>query len=128
MTPGPAAALSGAAVPDLAVCLESDQDPACFSATRVNARTSAGISAPTAPTNLVAAVSGGTVTLTWIAPTSGDPVATYVLDAGSSAGTTPLCQFPDGNYFDVLCRSRCGSGNLLRACPGAECGRHERCL
>src|SRR5205807_9196113 len=80
--PGVGSRLFGAGAPDLAVCLQSGQDPACFSATRVSVRAVAGATAPTAPTNLVATVSGSTVTLTWTGPASGDPIATYVLEAG----------------------------------------------
>jgi titin len=46
---------------------------------------------PGSPTGLVVNVSGNSATFTWVAPTSGGPVANYVLIAGQTPGfVTPL--------------------------------------
>jgi Fibronectin type III domain/Matrixin len=45
---------------------------------------------PTAPTGLTASVAGSTVTLGWSAPVAGEPVTTYILEAGSAPGRTDL--------------------------------------
>ena len=42
------------------------------------------------PGNLNVTVTGNSVTLVWSAPTSGDAVLTYVLEAGSTAGAANL--------------------------------------
>jgi hypothetical protein len=47
-------------------------------------------SAPNAPTNFAANVSGNLVTLTWGAPTAGCPAASYAVQAGSAPGLTNL--------------------------------------
>lgn len=68
---------------------------------------------PTPPTGLAATVSGSTVTLSWSPPSSGEPVTTYILEAGSAPGlsnlanlvtnsTAPGLQFtgvPPGVYY-----------------------------
>jgi predicted phage tail protein len=48
------------------------------------------IAAPSAPTNLVAAVNGSTVTLTWTATAAGTPVIGYRLEAGTSPGLSNI--------------------------------------
>ena len=47
-------------------------------------------SAPSAPGGLATAVNGSTVTLTWNAPAAGCASSSYVLQAGSSAGSSEL--------------------------------------
>ncbi len=49
---------------------------------------------PTAPTGLTATVAGSTVTLGWSAPVAGEPVTTYILEAGSAPGRTDLANLP----------------------------------
>jgi hypothetical protein len=83
---------------DLAACLRSSQEPACFSGTRLISRAvGAAATAPGAPANLVATVSGTSVTLAWSAPASGDPVITYLLEAGSSSGAANLANIATNN-------------------------------
>ncbi len=71
------AGVSGATV---AACLQSSQQAACFSASRLHANAiGAGVTAPGAPGGLTSSVSGSSVTLAWNAPASGDPVLSYIL-------------------------------------------------
>ncbi|MBI3491045.1 MAG: hypothetical protein HY047_04530 [Acidobacteria bacterium] len=81
----------GRSVVELASCLQAVADPQCFSGARPVVRGAvAGATAPGVPVNLVATASGSAVTLTWSAPTSGDPVVTYILEAGSASGLANL--------------------------------------
>jgi hypothetical protein len=104
----------GIGAADLGGCLRSSQEPSCFSGTRLIARAiGAAVTAPGAPGNLAAIVSGSSVGLNWTAPASGDPVITYVLEAGSSSGAANLANIatnsaattflaggvPAGTYF-----------------------------
>ena len=52
--------------------------------------------------NLAGSVSGSTVTLTWLAPTSPDPATSYVVEAGSSPGATNLASFDTGSAATTL--------------------------
>src|SRR5437899_1410139 len=75
----------------LAGCLGASGDAACFSGAAARARvTTAPASAPGTPGTLAASVSGGTITFTWSTPATGDPVTTYILEAGSATGLTNL--------------------------------------
>lgn len=56
-----------------------------------------GGQAPGAPVNFVATANGNVVTLTWNAPTSGDPVVTYIIEAGSVSGAANLANFSTGS-------------------------------
>jgi hypothetical protein len=93
-----AAAFSAGSVPtggaralDLSGCFGASGGPLCFSGAAAQTRVlTAGASAPGAPGTFFGAVSGSTITFTWTAPTSGDPVATYVLEAGSASGLSNL--------------------------------------
>jgi hypothetical protein len=63
-------------------------------------RQSAGVEAspaeaPAAPANLSFQVTGNTIVLTWLAPASG-AVDTYVLEAGTAAGSSNVIVFPTG--------------------------------
>src|SRR5437762_178737 len=60
-------------------------------------RAPAAVNAPGAPTDLAATVSATTVTLTWLAPTSVDPVTSYVVEAGAFTGASNLALFDTGN-------------------------------
>jgi hypothetical protein len=77
--------------------------------------------APGAPGNLAGTVAPSSVTLTWSAPTSGDPPASYVVEAGMSPGatagtrdtgstaTTATFAVPPGQYYvRVRATNECG--------------------
>ena len=103
----------GVGATDLASCLGGSRDSSCFSATRLRALASGAATAPGAPSGLTASVAGQSVTLTWTAPASGDPVVSYVLEAGSTSGASNLANIstsstatsystsgvPAGTYF-----------------------------
>jgi hypothetical protein len=48
------------------------------------------IAPPGAPRNLAAILNGSTVTLTWLAPSTGGPVTAYLLEAGTGPGLANL--------------------------------------
>jgi hypothetical protein len=60
------------------------------------------ISAPGAPTNLTAAVSGSTVVLNWTAPVGGDAPTSYTVQAGSANGLSDLANFDTGGTSTAL--------------------------
>lgn len=102
---------------------------------RIRARNALGVSVPSdeaaftvaapapagVPTGLRAAVSGSTVTLSWGAPRSGGPPASYVLEAGLAPGAPSLVQdvgavgsvtipgTPPGTYY-VRARAKNAAG------------------
>lgn len=83
--------------------------------------------APGAPTGLsfeIGRFGARSVTLTWTAPTSGDPPTTYVIQAGSAPGASNLWNAETGStdpyqtvarvqpgtyYVRVLARNDCGT-------------------
>ena len=84
--------------------------------------------APGTPTGLTAAVSGGSVTLRWNAPTTGGAPTGYVLFVGSASGASNLGSFalgavttltspaPPGQYFvRVVATNACGAATSNQA-------------
>lgn len=111
-TPAFAVASTFGSAADLAACLGSSQTGACFSAARVTAVVAAA-TAPGAPINLTATVVGSTVTLVWMASPSMDPVTTYVLEAGSSAGAANLANFATGGAATSFVAPGVGAGTYF---------------
>lgn len=92
-TGGPS--IFGASIVDLARCLQSSDDAACFSGARPVVRViTAGAAAPGPPSNLIYhGDQGGVVNLAWTPSATGDLVATYVIEAGSATGLANLASF-----------------------------------
>jgi hypothetical protein len=101
----------GPAVVDLARCLSGVADAVCFSGARPVAHAvTAGATAPGAPGGLTARSNGSFVTLTWSAPGSGDPVVTYVIEAGSSSGLSNLAVVPTNSTSTTFLASGVADG------------------
>jgi fibronectin type III domain protein len=103
----------GIGATDLAVCLRASQGPACFSAVRSTPIRSAAVNTPGAPSNLNALVTGNSVTLVWSAPTSGDPVLTYILEAGSASGAVNLANIATNSTGTTFFASGVGAGTYF---------------
>lgn len=97
---------------DFGRCLQEAGTPACFDAAGLGrAAAVAGLTAPGAPGSLVATSTGSSVTLTWRAPTSGDPVLAYIIEAGSSSGAANLASVSTGNSATIFSATGVGGGN-----------------
>jgi hypothetical protein len=111
---------------DLALCLAGQRTTGCFSAAHTFIRTSlAAATAPTAPINLSTIAVGSSVTLTWSAPVSGDPVTTYVIEAGSGPGLANLANFITNSTATTFSASGIGAGTYyvrVRAQNGGGTG------
>lgn len=67
-----------------------------------HALSSAAATAPGAPGGLTSSVSGSTVHLAWTAPSGGDAVSSYLVEAGSASGLSDLASFDTGNAAVTL--------------------------
>ena len=108
----PASALFGASAVDFARCLQGAADAACLSGARLtlHAVSGAAATAPGAPGNLVSSSSGSAVTLTWSAPSSGDPVTSYLIEAGSGSGLANLANVATGSTATAFFANGVGNG------------------
>ena len=77
--------------------------------------------APSAPTGFVALVSGGNVTLNWVAP-AGQPVTSYLLEVGSVAGLSNLLVFDTGSAATTLAASAAPGVYFARLRSRNACG------
>jgi hypothetical protein len=93
----PVLAAPGFAAGDIGRCFQFRSEPACLSGARPRTGPVAGAVAPGAPGGFTATSNGSTVTLRWTAPTAGDPVTSYVIEAGSGSGAANLANFSTGN-------------------------------
>jgi hypothetical protein len=100
--------LFGVNTVDFGRCLQSSQDAECFAAAPVELR--AVGAAPATPMNLSSSSSGGTVTLTWESPASGDPVTTYIIEAGSGPGLANLANVTTNSAGTSFSASGVGGG------------------
>src|SRR5439155_17708190 len=73
----------------------------------------AAAAAPGPSANLTGSVSGSTVTLNWVAPTSADPATSYIVEAGSSAGATNIAVFDTGSAATTLTVTGVPSGTYF---------------
>ena len=76
---------------------ETDAAAECPTIQRQTVWYGEALSGPGPPRNLTALVGGGTVVLTWSAPSSGGAPSSYVIQAGSSSGSSDLASFDTGN-------------------------------
>jgi hypothetical protein len=89
--------------------------------------------APSAPTNFAASSSGSSVFLSWNAPASGDPVTSYIIEAGSAPGSANLANFNTGNALTTFSATGVGAGTYyvrIRAvnAAGVSSGSNEVAL
>ena len=98
---------------DFAGCLAGSNAPACFERPSARGARFAPLAVPAAPGNLVASSAGSTVTLAWIAPTSGDPVSAYIIEAGSGSGLANLANFSTGNTATSFSATLVGTGTYF---------------
>jgi hypothetical protein len=82
-----------------------------FSAAGVGVRAvGADVTAPGAPGTLSATVTGSTVTLVWSASNSGDPVISYILEAGSASSLANLANAMTNSTATTFVATGVGSG------------------
>jgi hypothetical protein len=105
-------ATSASPVTSFGGCLSGSAVASCFSASQIHAGhvTASAATAPGAPLNLVASSSGSSVTLTWSAPSSGDAVTSYIIEAGSAPGLANLANVSTGNALTIFQASGVAAG------------------
>ena len=108
----PPPALFGASGVDFARCLQKTEDSGCFAgAARMQTRAvGAAATAPGSPANLSTSSSGSSVTLWWGAPSAGDAVTTYLIEAGSGPGLANLANVTTNNTATTFSASGVGNG------------------
>jgi hypothetical protein len=110
---------------EFARCLQGLNGARCFSASRFGTKSVTGAAAVGAPINLNATAIGSSVTLTWIAPTSGDAIISYIIEAGSTPGAANLANFSTGSTATSFFASGVGAGTYfvrVRALTSSDFG------
>ena len=103
--------LFGVSLVDFARCLSGSSEAACFASARLSSTAlGAAATAPGAPSSLSTSSSGGTVTLTWSAPSSGDPVTSYTIEAGSGPGLANLAVVTTNSTATAFSAAGVGNG------------------
>src|SRR5207245_8447562 len=79
--------------------------------------------APNAPASLAVTASGSTVTLTWSAPAGGCAPTSYVLQAGSSVGSSNLANSTVGNATSYVATGVANGTYYVRVRAANEYGQ-----
>ncbi|MCX6552952.1 MAG: hypothetical protein NTY02_18455, partial [Acidobacteria bacterium] len=83
----------------------------------------AGSDAPGVPSGLITSSSGSSVTLWWVAPTSGSAPDTYMIEAGSAPGLSDLARVSTGTAATTFSASGVAAGTYyLRVRAGNASG------
>ncbi len=107
-------AMAGAA--DFGACLSGSSDRRCFSGSASGTAQLTSVSpatTPGAPTNLTSSTDPFLLTLAWIAPAAGDPIVTYVIEAGSTTGGSNLARFATGSAATTFSATGVPPGNYF---------------
>lgn len=130
-----AAGFSTPALPSAEIgrCFAGSNSPVCFTAAGgFRTVVVAGAVAPSAPGNLTATSSGSSVTLTWSAPLTGDPVQSYTIEAGTASALANLANFSTGSTATTFSTTGVPNGTYFVRVRGSNRGasvhlRTRRC-
>jgi hypothetical protein len=108
------------AIADLGQCFQSPGSPGCADGARLRGRAVAA-QAAAPPSGLTYTANGGSVTLSWGTP-GGDPVVSYIIEAGSAPGLANLASFSTGNTATSYSASGVGPGTYYVRVRGETSG------
>ncbi len=81
-----------------------------------------GPGTPGTPGSLSVSSAGSSITMSWQAPTTGGPPATYVIEAGNQPGSSNLANFPTGNTQTTYSASGVVEGTYFVRVRAANAG------